>query len=66
MAIIRLPTAPRYHSPADGLELRPQRHQAFVVPGLFVVVVSLVDFWGFLTLPPINMHVQGGILGYSF
>lgn len=55
------------HSPADGLELRPQRRQAFVVAGLFVVVfVSLVDFWVFLTLPPINMHVQGGILGSSF
>lgn len=49
------------------------RHQAFVVAGLFVVVfVFLVDFWWlfvwffFLNTTPINMHVQGGILGYSF
>lgn len=40
--------APRHHSPADGLQLRPQRRKAFVVAGLFVVVfVSLVDFWVF-------------------
>lgn len=39
-----------------------------MVAGLFVVVfVFLVDFEGFfLTLPPINMHVQGAIPGYSF
>lgn len=38
-----------------------------MVAGLFVVVfVFLVDVWVFLTLRPINMHVQGGMQGYPF
>lgn len=47
----------RYHSPGDGLELR-HRRQAFVAAGLFVVVFVFL-----VAVPPINMLVQGGILG---
>lgn len=43
-------TAPRHHSPADGLQLTPQRHKAFVVAGFLLLFLFPWLIFGFFNL----------------